>query len=123
MRGLLWLGVVFEVGVAFHLLDHLRRGLPPFVATTAVPFLIVGPLALFGIWRGHRWGAALMALVAAAGLTLGVWEHLISCGPDHLAAIPWPSALLTVATLGVTVPLGWRSLRVVLPRLDRDRAP
>ncbi len=123
MRGVLWLGVVFEVGVAFHLLDHLRRGLPPFVATTALPFLIVGPLALFGIWKGHRWGAALMALVAAAGLTFGVWEHLISRGPDHLTAIPWPSRFLTVVTLGVTIPLGWGSLRVVVPRLDRDRTP
>ena len=115
MRSLLWLGVVFEVGVAFHLLDHLHRGLPPFVATTALPFLIVGPLALFGIWRGHRWGAALMALVA------GRRAHLWSLGAPDLSRPrssgrdPLAAALLTVATLGVTVPLGWRSLRVVLP--------
>lgn len=124
MRRLFWWGLGFELGVGVHLLDHLRRGLAPFVAGGTLPFLIVGPLALFGVWRARRWGAALMAVVALGGLTFGVWEHLIHSGSDHVRTMPWPSTLLTLSTLGVAVPLAWISLRALglgPLRLDRNR--
>lgn len=123
MRSLFWLGLVFELGVGVHLLDHLRRGIPPFVALTALPFLLLGPLALFGAWGGRRWGAALMVAVAVGGLAFGVWEHFTGPGPDHVRTMPWPSMLLTLLTLAVAVAVGWGSLRALRPRLDTDRGP
>ena len=112
-RRLFWLGSVFVVGVGLHLLDHLRRHLPLFVTMTAAPFLILGPLALFGVWKGRCWGATLMTAVSVGGLVFGVWEHLVSSGPDHLSRLPWPSALLTLSSLGAAVPLAWNSLCVL----------
>lgn len=123
MRCLFWLGLALELGVAFHLVDHIVRGVSATLALVTAPFLLVGPVALLAVWKGRRWGAGLMAALSGAALVLGGWEHLLRPGPDRLTELPRAEAVVTLLDLALACVVGWKSWRLLRGsarrRLDR----